>query len=128
MLLRDRSGRADDIAVNEDSADRGVGAAELFTELMEVIVFERLTFALLGVLDGIGGGGMALSVVSLAMLCNIVAPRCRLVVFGLCWVGVTVLLLKAVDALVVSGREAGVATWNPRTEQMFFASVMQLKA
>ena len=41
-------------------------------------------------------------------------------------VGVTVLLLQAVEALTVSGRAVAAVTWKPRIEQMFFASVMEL--
>ena len=67
VLLRGRSGRADASAEN-DSPDVGVGAAELAIELIEVIVLLRLTFLLVGMLPGTGGGGIARSVVSLAIL------------------------------------------------------------
>lgn len=94
-------------------------------ELIEVIVLVRLPLALAGML-GTGGGGIALSVVSLAILCRMVAPRCRLVVFGLGCVGVTVLLLQAAEARGGSCLAAVVVISKPMTEQMFFASVMEM--
>ena len=77
VLLRESSVRP--VAnVEKDSPDLGVGAAELPIELIDVMVLVRLELTL----EGTGGGGMARSVELLAMLCNMVAPRMRLLVFG----------------------------------------------
>lgn len=121
VLLRDRSGRAGGNIDEKDSPDRGVGAAELAMELTEVMVFVRLELAL----EGTGGSGMARRVELLAISRIIVAPRIRLLEMGgFDCVGVTVLLLQAVDALAGSLGATLCSTLKPRTVQRFLASTM----